>query len=231
MKFLIVFSLIGIMVLSCKAKVKPAENHDSILEGEIVFKITYPQESDPQDFSFIYPKEMTLYFRESYQKISFKGSMGMYYFDFIYGEKSDTVYTLLKIQLFNKKLYSHTSGERLLIFSESPEDRITVFTDETKEIAGMIAKQALLKPKNKNIPDIEVWYSESLPITSPNNNTPFHQIPGILLESEIVYEKVTFIFSAQTISFKKIPDDVFKIPSDYKLTNISEIEELLYTVF
>jgi len=229
MRFFIISSIICFLCFSCCPKQN--EHSNNITEGEILYTISYPQDIESQDFSFIYPKEMTLFFKDNYQRLSFKGNMGMYYFDFIYKDKIDTVYTLLKIQLLGQKLYVPTCGTSLLVFSESPEDRETILTNETKEISGIVAKKAILKSLISENSDIVVWYSDSVSIESPNQNTPFYQIPGILLESEIIFKNVKFIFSAKKITFKKVPDEMFKVPAEYKLTTISEIEELLYSVF
>ena len=228
-RYFITISVFGLLLFSCIEK--PKGYYQGISEGEILYNITYPQEIESHDFSFIYPKEMTLYFKDNYQRLSFKGSMGMYYFDFIYGDKHDTVFTLMKIALMDKRLYATTYGENLLIFSEAPSNMELEITDETKEIAGTIAKKAVLKSPFSEISNIEAWYSDSISIKSPNQNTPFNQIQGVLLESEITYKDVKFIFKAHKITSKQMSDEIFKVPAEYKITSISEIAELLNTVF
>jgi len=228
-KLIITLIVVGILLFSCREKQK--NNNQKLSEGEILFKIVYPQEVEDNDFYFIYPQEMVLSFKDNFQRLSFKGSLGLYSFEFIFGDMNDTVYTLLKVNLMEKKLYVPTIGKNLLVFSESAKDRIVDFTDDTKEIAGLIAKKVIMKSNKLDIPDIEVWYSDEFQIDNPNKYTPFSQIPGIILESEIIFENVKFCFSAVKITASKIKDEIFSVPSDYILTSIYEIEQLLYTVF
>jgi hypothetical protein len=129
------------------------------------------------------------------------------------------------------KLYVPTVRENLLIFSETAQQSDIILSDATKELAGLTAKKAIIKSLNNNHPDFDVWYSDDFKIDNPNQNTPFEQIPGVLLEAEIVFKGVTFKFVADKISLKNVADEVFQIPTDYKSTSISEIEELLHTVF
>jgi hypothetical protein len=228
-KYIITLSVIALLILSCNGK--PTVITQKLREGEIAYKITYPQEIEGHELSFIYPKEMTLYFKDNRQKLSFKGNLGLYYFDFIFGNEDDTVFTLLKIQLFDVKLYVPTKNKNLLIFSETAQQSSIILTDETKVIAGLTAKKALIKSSNDNNPDFEVWYSDNFYLDNPNQNTPFNQIPGVLLEAEIVFKDVKFKFIADKITQKNVLNDVFQVPADYKITSISEIDELLSTVF
>jgi hypothetical protein len=228
-RHIVIISVIVCLALSCNGK--PKVINQKLAEGEIVYKISYSQEVEGHEFSFIYPQEMTLFFKNNRQRLSFKGNLGLYYFDFIFGNEADTVFTLLKIQLMDIKLYVPTKGKNLLIFSETAQESAIILTDETKEIAGLTAKKALVTSSSGYHPDFEVWYGDNFYMENPNQNTPFNQIPGILLEAEIVFRNVTFKFIADKIITKEILDEIFQVPADYKMTSISEIEELLYTVF
>ncbi|MCL2072446.1 MAG: hypothetical protein FWH18_00840 [Marinilabiliaceae bacterium] len=221
----------GLLFLnSCfnKPKNLPSEN---ISEGEILYKITYNQEVETNSMSFVYPKEMTLYFKDNKQRLSYAGALGLYSFDFIFGDEHDTVYTLLKINLLDMRVYIPTINENLLIFSKLSNEVITELSDETKEIAGIIAKKAVVKLAENDSYNISVWYSDDFKISSPNKNTPLHNVPGIPLESEITYKNVTFSYQAYKINSIKIEDDIFKVPYDYNVISLSEMEELLNMVF
>jgi GLPGLI family protein len=155
----------------------------------------------------------------------------LYYFDFIFGDKEDMIFTLLNIPLLNIKLYVPATSKNLLIFSQITQENTIILSDEIKEIAGFTAKKAIIKSLDNNYPDFEVWYSDNFHIDNPNQNTPFNQIPGLLLEAEIIFRNITFKLIADKITSKNINDESFQIPSDYELASNSEIEELLDTVF
>ena len=204
---------------------------EKLSEGEVTYKISYNQDVESHSMSFVYPKEMTLYFKDNKQRLSFKGGLGLYAFDFIFGGEHDTVYTLLKINLFEKKYFVPTINKNLLIFPEISEEIITTLIDETKEIAGLTVKKATVKFADDDNFNVSIWYSDNFRISSPNKNTPFHEVPGVPLESEVVFKNVTFSYKAHKINPKTINDDVFTVPDDFVQITLEEMEDLLGTVF
>jgi len=219
-----------LLFFSCSESRK--KNTHQITEGEIVYEVVNNQEFDTNNMSFIYPKEMILLFKDNKLKLSLNGPLGAYTFDFIYNDTNDTVFTLLKIPLlFDKKVFTTTINKKLLFFAELISNQNTVFYEETKEIAGIKAHKAKLIFNENTKPDITVWYSNDFSLNSPNRNTLFENIPGILLEFEIKIKDVTFNFKANKINIKNITDDFFYVPNDFTLISIQEMEELLSTVF
>ena len=227
-KFFITIPIVIFFFCSCHETRKSAPS--GLTEGAIVYKITYSQETTSHQMSFLFPKEMTLFFKDDMQRLFFKGGMGLYNLDIIYGADSDTVLTLLDVGLLNKKLYLPTNNANIFIFSEAQNADVILMPDENKEIAGVVAKKAILKSVLGNVPDITIWYSDEVSAELPNKNTPFEKIPGILLESEVTYKNIIFRFQAEKIDSCDVSEDKFKVPADFKLTSISEIEEMISTV-
>ena len=227
-KFFIIIPVVIFLFFSCRETQKNVPS--GLTEGSIVYKITYLQETASQQMSFLFPKEMTLFFKNDMQRLSFKGGLGLYNLDIIYGADSDTILTLLDVGILNKKLYLPTNNANVFIFSEARNADVILIPDENKEIAGVIAKKAILKSLSRDIPDIEIWYSDEVLAELPNKNTPFEKIPGILLESEVEYKNIIFRFQAEKIDSCDVSDDKFTVPADFKLTTISEIEEMINAV-
>ena len=227
-KLFIIIPVVIFLFSSCR------ENHKSVpsglTEGMIVYKITYSQETASQQMSFLFPKEMTLFFKNDMQRLSFKGGLGLYNLDFIYGADSDSVLTLLEVGILSKKLYLPTDNANIFIFSEALNADVVLNSDENREIAGVIAKKAVLNSVSGNMFDIEIWYTDEVLAELPNKNTPFEKIPGIILESEVEYKNINFRFRAEKIDSCDVSDDKFMIPADFKLTTISEIEEMINAV-
>ena len=227
-KFFIAIPVVIFLFYSCRDTRKSAPS--GLTEGAIVYKITYSQETASQQMSFLFPKEMTLFFKNDMQRLFFKGGLGLYNLDFIYGADSDTVLTLLEVGILNKKLYLPTNNADIFIFSEARNADVVMIPDENKEIAGAVAKKAILKSISKDVPDIVIWYTDEVSAELPNKNTPFEKIPGILLESEVTYKNIIFRFQAEKIDSCDVSDDKFTVPADFKLTTISEIEEMINAV-
>lgn len=100
--------------------------------------------------------------------------------------------------------------------------------DETKVIAGVTCKKAIVYDKggNENI----FWYTEDY--EAPKNGGKFLKdgVPGMALEFSLIQPQVTMTFSATEFSKKvKNPKEKFdmKIPEGYTEKSIEEFQNLL----
>jgi len=216
----------GLIICSCQTKQKRT---DGISEGQIIYKISYPPEISAHTMSFLFPKEMNLFFKDGKQRANFKGNMGLYSLDFIHFNQSDSFYTLL--QVLDKKLYvPPTKSNDIFIFRNYNNNEIEFATDEPRIIAGYSCEKATIKSsENNNL--INIWFTREIRLDNPNRNTPFDKIPGVMLEFEANYNGIVLIFAADKILVSNIPEEQFCVPDDYKLSSISEIESLIQGVF
>lgn len=216
----------GLIICSCQTKQKRTEG---ISEGQVIYKISYPPEISTHSMSFLFPKEMNLYFKDGKQRANFKGNMGLYSLDFIHFNQSDSFYTLL--QVLDKKLYvPPTKSNDIFIFKNYSSNDIEFTSDEPRMIAGYSCERATIKtPDKKSL--INVWFTREIGLDNPNRNTPFEKIPGVMLEFEANYNGIVLLFMADKIQISEIPEEHFSVPDDYKLSSISEIENLIQGVF
>ncbi len=223
--FFILITL-GIMINSCNLGVKEKNNFS---EGKVKYKITYPSDYGEHSMSFLFPKEMTLFFKNNDQRASFKGSMSLYSLDFIHYSQSDSFFTLL--QVLDKKLFvpSTKSGSNFL-FQNYSNEKVTFTNEPTRKIKGFICEKAEIKPKNNKFNNITIWFTREIGINNPNRNTPFEKIPGVMLYFEVTYQDIVFNFTADKITQTTIPDDLFRVPENYTQSSISEIEGLIKAV-
>lgn len=222
----IIFTAIAGIIYSCNTREKIK---DEISEGKVLYKITYPPEIKSHSMSFLFPQEMTLYFKNDKQRISFKGNMSLYSLDFINFNQKDSFITLLKV--IEKKLYvpSTKSGD-IFLFQNFSKENIIFNEDETRDIAGYICEKAEIKPSNKQISDIIVWFTKEVMVKNPYRNTPFEEIPGLMLEFEVDYNNIIFHFKAQKVEYTSISESLFIVPDDYTKSSINEIEGLIKSV-
>lgn len=216
----------GLIICSCQTKQKRTEG---ISEGQVIYKISYPPEISAHTMSFLFPKEMNLFFKDGKQRANFKGNMGLYSLDFIHFNQSDSFYTLL--QVLDKKLYvPPTKSNDIFIFRNYSNNEIEFAADEPRIIAGYNCEKATIK-NSENNNQINIWFTREIGLDNPNRNTPFEKIPGVMLEFEANYNGIVLIFAADKILVSEIPEEQFSVPDDYKLSSISEIESLIQGVF
>lgn len=221
-RFLTLLLLVTLMH-SCNHKSK---GKGEIIEGQVIYKISYPKEVNSHTMSFLFPKEMHLFFKDHKQRATFKGNMNLYSLDFIHLNKSDSFLTLLKV--LDRKLYVPTSKSGdIFLFQNYSNEKVIFSKDKARSIAGYNCEMAEIKPTNKEFPNITIWYTDEIGIENPNRNTPFEQIPGVMLDFEVNYQNIAFHFKADKVISTEVSDDIFKVPETYSQSSISEIEEMI----
>ncbi len=225
----LVFTILTLSVFLF-AGCQPGTKKDTpvISQGVVNYSISYAPEIKSKNFSFLLPEKMHYYFRPGNERISFEGDLGIYALDFISNHDTDSSTTLLKI--INKKMCVPASeSDRLFIFQQLKEGKVSFEKDTTRTILGYKAKKAIVKPP-KNNTEIVVWYTPEIAIPSTNKNTPFSEIPGVMLEFSIYYNDVMFTLKPESIVGDSLPDALFEVPHDYELSTIQEIESTIATI-
>lgn len=186
-KTLLTFISILLILSGCNIVTNSSKN-----EGVVTYAIEYPQQADQKGFTAFLPKEMVTYYKDDHFKLKFKGEFNIYNLEFISRSGGDTCFTLFKI--FDKKLfYSMEQNEKLFLFNDLGPSKLEVFNDSTKNIAGITCTKAVLYFEDKSAPDIEVYFSKEINISSPNRHSPFSQVPGLMLEFSMEYQNMQLL--------------------------------------
>ena len=221
----IIIICLGVSFSGCDSK-KKKQKEPVVSEGIVEYRISYDQQTKNRSFSFLLPDKMKYYFRPGQERISFTGNMGLYALDFISDHESDSSTTLLKI--VNNKMYVPSSeSEGLFIFNALQNGEVTLQEDSLREILGYEVRKAIVTPSEKKGANIEVWYTPEISAGKTNKNTPFSEIPGVMLEFSIYYNGVWFSLKPENIEKAEHDDGVFDIPEGYRVTSINEIEKMV----
>ncbi|MGQ1890587.1 hypothetical protein ACT29H_09115 [Thermophagus sp. OGC60D27] len=225
--FLTLFTLYSLLCIFEGCGTKKEKRSDlSMNEGIVNYTISYPSTTKEKPFSFLLPDKMIYYFRPGQERISFKGNMGLYQLDFISNHSTDSTITLLKI--INKKVFVPSSESRkLFIFQSLKNGTLTFDSDTSRTILGYPTQKAMIHLNNRINTDIEVWYCPQIANATTNKNTPFSQIPGVMLEYSIYFNELLFSLNSSQIEKKNLSDSLFKVPADYQPTTIKEIEQII----
>ena len=224
LNYILFLSVLMLLWAGCQNKKEKAG--PVISEGAVEYSISYTPEIMEKSFSFILPDKMTYYFRPGSERISFKGELGLYSLDFISNHATDSSSTLLKI--INKKMYVPSSeSKRLFIFRSLKEGKVKFCKDTTRTILGYKAHKATINLNDGRKTEIELWYTPEIATPTTNKNTPFSEIPGVMLEFSIYFNDVMFSLKPRNIEKIELPESVFEVPNDYTATSIEEIENTI----
>ncbi|WP_430817164.1 hypothetical protein [Carboxylicivirga sp. RSCT41] len=221
MRYLI-FSLLFVSVMSA-CRLEDSSKND---EGVITYKIVYPEEVTQRGFAAFLPTKMISTFKGKDYKISIKGDLSLYQLDYISRSNGDSTSTLFRI--FDKRMYhQHEEDEYLFLFERVDETRLEFIEDQTKVIAGIECKKAIVHFSNPDLRNITVYYTEEIAIVRPKENSPFDNIPGALMEFDLNFKGLELKCIAEEVDMKKINSKSFIIPENYTPSEQGEIDELV----
>jgi GLPGLI family protein len=218
-KYLILTFLVSLLV-DCKR-----DKGTGLGEGRIQFQITYERQEIGGYSASLLPSEMTMEFRDNMVRNTIIGGMGFFNFVNVSDLNNSQYITYLK---FIDKKYIFEGGR-----NEPPccigmlEGMNIEFTGHTKDIVGFTCKNAVASFPDNGIDPFEIWYTEDLQLEKPNGNSPFQQIPGVLLEFNTIMGNANMHMVAKRFEEVRIPARVFDLPKNYRAVTKIEMETIL----
>ncbi len=170
------------------------------------------------------PDKMTVKFKNNIACAELIAGMGLFETVFINDEPSKKLTQL--VRMLNKKwAYIADTASINKELAHDVQFDITE-TPEVKVIAGYTCKKAIGKSKDKNVPDVELYYTDDIQLEQPNWATPFKDIKGVLMQYRISKYGFYMEFTAEKVEPDKIDDNIFKLPPDYKMITKQQIDNL-----
>lgn len=195
-------------------------------EGVITYKITYPEADLTPEVMNMMPKVTTSMIKGNMMKTMMSmGGMGKQS-TIINSEDMNSV-TLL--DMMGQKFAIVIPKEELMNEIGEFETSVT-YTDETKEVAGLACKKAIVAAKNTATGEemeVVAWFTEKYEVGKINIDNPlFKDIEGLLLEFEIEQKGLVMKFTATDVKKKKINDSEFEVPEGYKEVTKEELQNM-----
>jgi len=218
--FLVLSGIIIVLFSSCQ-KIFNDENR----RGEIEYKITYLENNFDNFSTNLLPKKMKLTYNNHFSKNTIESFMGIFVLSNISNTKNATNVTLLKFM--DNKFYHETSKNEHACFFYGFNDIDIKFTDGTRDIAGFKCKKAIAEFPNNDQPGFDIYYTEDIPIKSPNKNTPFEKIGGVLMEFQMKMDGLEMKLTADSYKTNAVSTEEFDIPSQYHPISKDKMQEII----
>jgi GLPGLI family protein len=220
LSFLIILPIIAVLFQSCSN----GPDNQKISEGEIVYNIEYLDNEKDNPMILLLPNKMTTSFKNNSSCTLIEG-FGIFKLIYISDSLNQTNYTLF--QMMDKKFYSQTE-ENMLSFGFENMEKIKIrFSDKEKKIAGYTCKQAIASFPDKQLRDIEVYYTKEIRLNNPNQNNPFHEIKGVLMEFTVNLMGINMRIKTKKVINKKIKPEIFEIPKGFNKIAPEEMEKMV----
>jgi hypothetical protein len=100
-------------------------------------------------------------------------------------------------------------------------------TGKTAEILGFSCEHATVTLPSMPDSVFEIWFTGELDINDPNAANPFREIDGVLLKFFFLMGEREFIFEADGIYLKEIPDRIFLRREKYRRVTKEAMDEFI----
>ena len=213
--------VLSILIVSCRQ-----EEPEGIFEkGRIDYKITYLENNLTSISPNLLPKKMKLEFNQEYSTNVIEGFMGVFRLNNVTYFKNKRCSTLLEV-LNKNYIYFGKRGDEMCCF-ENMSDMSIEETDETKTIAGLNCRKAIVTLKNTN-ESFEVYYTKDIKLADPNITNPYKKIDGVMVEFQLTLSGLKMKFTAD--NFENSAKTSIKEPVFPKNTNEVSREQMTHII-
>ena len=197
-------------------------------KGRIVYSISYPGSTvDLAELQELPDKKVILTKKNMIRAELTGENAGLSQVKIVEPERNE-VRTMLEI-MGDKYVIVKSFEEIDKTISEMPQPEIE-YTSETKEILGYNCKKAIARVTNEfGIEyESEIFYTEEIHSDYFHFDTPYREIPGIMLEYSIRIGPLNIYYQAQSVNKKLIVRNRnFHVTRDYQRVTESELREKL----
>ena len=193
---------------------------DGMQEGKVVYEVTYETEGMNPMVKAMLPSEVVTYFSDN--KTSTVISMGMNIMEMrMISDSKNQKHTVLFDGMGNKVALVLDKDQVEKNFKDRVQLQVR-HTSETKEIAGVKCKQAIITDSTNHT--YPVYYTDELALEAPNWSSSFSEIDGLLMEYSFSMNGIVFNLKAKEIVNIKNDQAFFEVPQGYKVvTDPSEV--------
>ena len=205
------------------------EHSGQLSEGLIEYKVEYERDSNTAFKTQMFPKTMTLKFKNHLSVNKISGFFGFFEIANYGNARKGTNSTCLKI-MDNKYCYSSTEDQPLCCYDPFDGMTITFRDSVVKQIAGYKCLLAVAHFEKGNHKDFDIYYTKDINLKSPNSNNPFHDIPGILMQFSLKMKSLNMVIIAESVKQASFKSSEFDLPKGYKPISKEKMEEYLFTM-
>lgn len=198
-----------------------------ISEGIVIYKIEYPSIDSDNAMLDLMPKKMEMAISGEDYRTDIIAGMGLFKTSIISKGSQENI--THSVKLLNKKYASELGHDDIKIINPTLANLNIEFTKNTKEIAGIKCKEAIVKDSQGN--EFKVYYTKSFKIKNPNKGTPFEEIPGVLMEYEFVNYETHMKFIAEELKEKPIEKTDLDLESGYAMIEPVKLKEEIQSIF
>ncbi|MFN0033054.1 MAG: hypothetical protein ACKVOR_12915 [Flavobacteriales bacterium] len=213
----------AVVVVRCSA----GKSTGAGMQGVIVYDVTFPFEANSVMLD-LYPKQMTMHFKDHMMRSSIHSSYDLLTTDFIIDNSKHSVVQMLK-----------NMGDRVVmeLQDEQVNDWMKQYplvrlepTNETVTIAGYVCNKTMAYFQHDSLPPIELYHTKGLGIEPSNWWNQFNGVDGFLMGYDIQQYGKRMRLRAREVRFAEVSSDEFVCPANFKPVDQNEMNRQLVAV-
>ena len=214
----LILAVLVLLVAGCKKKPSGAE-------GKIRFRITYEEGHLGGYSSAVLPREMIMEFSNEMVKNTIEGGLGFFSLVNVSDLRNHQNTTWLKF-IDKRYIFRGEKHEAPCCFGKLDGMQLA-FTDSIKEIAGLECRKAIASFPGAEIPPFSIWYTDEIRLPNPNGNSPFRDIPGVMLEFNTRLGEANMHMTATGYVPLHISQKQFQAPKNFRPVSREEMDRIM----
>jgi GLPGLI family protein len=220
-------SWITILIISFHFSCSENPFSKSIKEGVIIYNITYPSIPEDNVMLDLMPKKMEMSFCNNSYRTDIIAGMGLFKTSIISEAKKNQL--THSVKMLNKKHASVLSSSDIENMNPELKGIEIKITGEVKEVAGFKCQEAIIF--KKGVESFKVYFTDDIKIKDPNKATPFKDIPGVLMEYEMVNYDTHMHFIVDEVIEKEVHKDDLLLEEGYEMVNAERLSKEIQSIF
>ncbi len=135
-----------------------------------------------------------------------------------------------KLEIMREKYVITRSAQEIQTALRNMPQPDIEFTDQTREILGFTCNHAIatIVDENGDVYESEIWYTPEIPGNAFNFDSPYNEIPGLMLEYEMRVGQLNIRHEATSVRRRMfVGGRNFYVPRDYQPITYNELREKL----
>ena len=187
--------------------------------GKIIFDITYPDSKLDDQTMAEMPKETTLLFRGDKTRLEIPLPMGKTVV--ITDNKTGDVVMLM--DMMGSKMAMEMDKEQIIKEKNQSEKPRVQQTNETKKIAGLLCKRAIVTMQSKDGEfSFDAWFTNEINIRN-SVSSEIEGIEGFLMEFQTLQNGMSMKMSARSFEKVEVSASEFEIPEGYQKVTMEDM--------
>lgn len=199
-----------------------------MIEVKIIeYRVEYMDDVAGSVPTSILPDEMTLILHEHTALTRIEGFLGQFSLSYLADLKKRRVTTMLK--LFDRNYYYEGEEGELPAGIRSFDNMRIEETGDSAKVLDFLCRKYILHADD--IESKDLWSTREIEIKNPNIATPYHEIPGVLLQFYSELSVLKMLLTIEKYKEQTISSDKLLVPGNYKKISKSAMEKTLEELF